>query len=113
MVREMKREGNSAYSKEGGGNRGRGLQRSNVDGDILQSVRDGASSKVEEEVKRKEVVPPNQMKFRKGLGTINNIYVVNYLINRQVETKGGKLTALFVDLRAVYGGQGDIDKGNE
>lgn len=31
-----------------------------------------------------------------------NIFVLNYLINRQLEKKGGKLIALFVDLKAAF-----------
>lgn len=42
------------------------------------------------------------MGFRKGLGTIDNVYVLNYLINRQVSKPGGKMVALFVDLRAAF-----------
>jgi len=36
------------------------------------------------------------------MGTIDNIYALNYLINRQIEKKGGKLMAMFVDLRAAF-----------
>ncbi|CAK9801077.1 Retrovirus-related Pol polyprotein from type-1 retrotransposable element R2 (Fragment) [Anthophora plagiata] len=34
--------------------------------------------------------------------TIDNIYVLNYLINRQVARKGGKMWVLFVDLKAAF-----------
>lgn len=44
----------------------------------------------------------NQVRFRKGKGTMDNIFVLKYLINRQVEKKGGKLIALFVDLKAAF-----------
>lgn len=37
------------------------------------------------EVERKELIPPNQTGFRKGLGTVDNIYVLNYIVNRQIE----------------------------
>jgi len=33
---------------------------------------------------------------------IDNIFVLNYLINRQIAKKGGKVIALFVDLRAAF-----------
>lgn len=45
----------------------------------------------------KEIIPDNQAGFRKGMGTLDNIYMLNYLINRQLDKKGGRLTALFVD----------------
>lgn len=38
-------------------------------------------SKMEE----KRVLSKNQMGFRKGMGTMNNIYIINYLVNRQEE----------------------------
>lgn len=37
------------------------------------------------EVEGKELIPPNQTGFRKGLGTVDNIYVLNYIVNRQIE----------------------------
>lgn len=40
---------------------------------------------VGEEVEGKELIPPNQAGFRKGMGTMDNVYVLNYLLNRQVE----------------------------
>lgn len=46
-------------------------------------------------------MPPNQTGFRKGVETIDNVYVLNYLINRQIETKG-KLILVFMDLRAAF-----------
>lgn len=36
------------------------------------------------------------------MGTLNNIYVLNYLINRQLGRKGGKVVAIFADLKAAY-----------
>lgn len=36
------------------------------------------------------------------MGTIDNVYVLNYLVNRQVWRRGRKLIALFVDLRAAF-----------
>lgn len=36
------------------------------------------------------------------MGTMDNVYIFNYLVNRQVEKKGGKLVALFIDLKAAF-----------
>lgn len=49
----------------------------------------------------KRVMPQNQTGFRKGMGTMDNIYVINYLINRKLG-RGKRVVALFVDLRAVF-----------
>lgn len=35
-------------------------------------------------------------------GTIDNVFTLNYLINRQLEKERGRLVALFVDLRAAF-----------
>lgn len=39
---------------------------------------------------------------------MDNIYVLNYLINRQINKTGGKLVAFFVDLKAAFD---SIDRG--
>lgn len=33
---------------------------------------------------------------------MDNIYVTNYLVNRQLERRSGKLIALFIDLKATF-----------
>lgn len=39
---------------------------------------------------------------KKGMGTMDNVYILNYLVNRQMGKKGGKLMALFIDLKAAF-----------
>jgi len=58
--------------------------------------------RLEEEVEGKGIVPQNQTGFRKGMGAIDNIYTLNYLVNRQVSRRKGKLVACFVDLKAAF-----------
>lgn len=41
---------------------------------------------------------------------MDNIYVINYLVNRQLGKRGRNLVALFVDLKAAFG---SIDRGND
>lgn len=53
------------------------------------------------------MLPPSQTGFRRGIGTTDNIYVLNYLINRQVNGKRGKMVVLFVDLKA---GSDSVDR---
>lgn len=43
------------------------------------------ADRLREAVEGKGIIPPNQTGFRKGMGTIDNIYVLNYMINRQIE----------------------------
>jgi len=58
--------------------------------------------RLEEEVERKGIIPQNQTGFRKGMGTVDNIYVLNYLVGRQLSRKKGGLVACFVDLKAAF-----------
>ena len=59
--------------------------------------------RIEQEVEGKGMIPENQAGFRRGRGTVDHIYVLNYIIGKQVQMKKGKLVALFVDLRAAFG----------
>ncbi|KYN09264.1 hypothetical protein ALC57_18628, partial [Trachymyrmex cornetzi] len=45
------------------------------------------AERLREEVEGKGLIPPNQTGFRKGLVTMDNMYVLNYLVNRQVRKK--------------------------
>jgi len=58
--------------------------------------------RLEEEVERKGIIPQNQTGFRKGMGTVDNIYALNYLVGRQLSKKKGGLVACFVDLKAAF-----------
>jgi len=57
--------------------------------------------KLREETESKRMIPQNQVGFRKDMGVMDNIYVVNYLINRQLG-KGKGLTMMFIDLKAAF-----------
>jgi len=60
------------------------------------------AERLREEVEGKGIIPPNQTGFRKGMGSIDNIYVLNYLVNKRLERKKGKVIAMFVDLKAAF-----------
>lgn len=51
------------------------------------------AKRLREEVKDKRIIPENQTGFRKGMGTVGNIYVLNYVVNRQLE-KGRKSNSI-------------------
>lgn len=42
------------------------------------------------------------------MGTIDNIYVLNYLSGKQLGGKGGRMVAMFVDLKAAFD---TVDRG--
>lgn len=60
------------------------------------------TERLKRETKEKRIIPENQAGFRRGMGTIDNIYVLSYILNRQVERKGEKLLIFFVDLKAAF-----------
>jgi len=60
------------------------------------------AERLNEELEGKGIVPQNQTSFRREMGTIDNIYAINYLINKQLGRKREKLVALFVDLKAAF-----------
>jgi len=66
------------------------------------------AGRIREEVEEKGILTANQTGFRKGMGTVDSIFTLNYLINRQLIKKGGKLVALFVDFKAAFD---SVDRG--
>jgi hypothetical protein len=60
------------------------------------------TERLKEEMEEKEMLPPGQTGFRKGMGVMDNIYVLNFLVNRQLGRKGGLVVATFVDLKAAF-----------
>lgn len=48
------------------------------------------------------MLPPSQAGFRKGMGCIDNIYVLNHLINGQVTRKERKMVVFFIDLKVAF-----------
>lgn len=55
------------------------------------------AERLREEVERKAVIPHNHTSFRKGIGTIDNIYILNYIVNRQLAKKGGMVVTSFIE----------------
>ena len=49
------------------------------------------AKRLRKEVEGKGLLPSSQAGFRKGGGTIDYVYTLNYLINRQVNRKGKKM----------------------
>lgn len=64
------------------------------------------NDKLNEELERRKIVPETQPGFRSGRSTIDNIKILNYIVNREINHKGGKLYDFFADLTAT------LDKDN-
>jgi hypothetical protein len=43
------------------------------------------------------VIPVSQAGFRKGRGTMDNVYILDHLTKNEFKKKGGRIYVLFVD----------------
>lgn len=61
-------------------------------------------NRFEKEVEEKELIPISQAGFRKGKSTLDNMFVLNYIIQKEGENKkeSQKVYALFIDLKAAF-----------
>lgn len=58
--------------------------------------------KLTTEAEENNILQDNQSGFRKGRGTTDNIYILNYSIKEEMCKKGEKLYALFTDLKRTF-----------
>ncbi|KAJ3619704.1 hypothetical protein MTP99_005363 [Tenebrio molitor] len=53
------------------------------------------------EIEEKRVLPDSrQAGFRKGRGTVDNVYILDHLTRNELRKKGGRMCALFIDFKA-------------
>lgn len=57
---------------------------------------------MEDEVERKGILPESQGRFRTGRGTIDNIFILDHLVQRENKEKDKKIFAAFIDLKAAF-----------
>jgi hypothetical protein len=48
------------------------------------------------------VIQGSKAGFRKGRGTIDNVYILGHLTKSKLKKKGGRMCALLVDFRAAF-----------
>lgn len=53
------------------------------------------------EVEEGDRISQNQTRFRKGMGTMDNVCVLNYLVSTELNKRKGKM-AFFVDLWEAF-----------
>lgn len=58
--------------------------------------------RLKKEIEDKELTPETQAGFRSGRSTIDNIFILNYVVNKELQVKGGKLCTFFADLKAAF-----------
>lgn len=59
-------------------------------------------NRLSREIEQKKLIPETQAGFRRGRSTIDNIMILNYVVNREIKEKGGKLYTFFADLTAAF-----------
>jgi hypothetical protein len=60
------------------------------------------SERMKREIEEKGVLPDSQAGFRKGRGTVDNVYILDHLARKEVRKKGGRMYALFIDFKAAF-----------
>ena len=59
------------------------------------------NDRIKTEVEEKIILPDTQAGFRKGRRTVA-IYILQHVVEKTIEGKGGKLFAFFIDLKATF-----------
>lgn len=59
-------------------------------------------NRLEKEIEEKKMLPKTQAGFRRGRSTIDNIFILNYIANREIKRAGDKLYTFFADLSAAF-----------
>jgi hypothetical protein len=48
------------------------------------------------------VIPDSQAVFRKGRGTMDNVYILDHITKNELNKKGGRMYAVFVNFRTAF-----------
>jgi hypothetical protein len=54
------------------------------------------------------VIPDSQAVFRKGRGTMDNVYILDHITKNELKKKGGRMYAVFVNFRTAFD---KVDRG--
>ncbi|KAJ3651280.1 hypothetical protein Zmor_017330 [Zophobas morio] len=60
--------------------------------------------RLRKEMEARGMLPEVQTEFRKGRGTMDNVYILRHLGGREIRRKGGRMYALFTDFEAAFDG---------
>lgn len=66
------------------------------------------AERLRREIEEKGILSEGQMRFGKGRGVIDNIYILNYVVERGI-VRGNKIVATFVDLKEMFD---SMDRGS-
>jgi hypothetical protein len=60
------------------------------------------------EIEETGVIPDSQAVFRKGRGTMDNVYILDHITKNELKKKGGRMYSVFVNFRTPFD---KIDRG--
>ena len=60
------------------------------------------NKRLKKEIEEKKILPDTQAGFRKERGTLDNIYILKQSIDKEISQPGGKVYAMFIDLKAAF-----------
>ena len=53
-------------------------------------------------MKARGMLTDGHVGFRKGRGTMYNVYILRHLLGREIRREGGRMYALFIDFKAAF-----------
>ncbi|XP_070513035.1 golgin subfamily A member 6-like protein 22 [Cardiocondyla obscurior] len=65
-------------------------------------TRGDENKKLRKDIEEKGIIPQSQAGFRRDMGTVDQIYELNYLLNKKIKEKKGKMVIAFIDMRAAF-----------
>jgi len=60
------------------------------------------TERLKEEAEREKALQETQAGFRKRRGTMDNVYILQHVIKRELGKKGGRIFGFFIDLKAAF-----------
>lgn len=60
------------------------------------------TERLREDVESKTILPPSQTGFKRWMGTIDQIFVLNYLINKRVAERSRRMVVMFIDTKVAF-----------
>ena len=60
------------------------------------------NERLKNDLTEKEILPDTQAGFRKSRSTIDNVYIIQHIVQREMEKKRGKVYAFFIDLKSAF-----------
>lgn len=60
------------------------------------------NERIRTDMERKGIIDDTQAGFRKERSTIDNVYILQHVVKREIKKKGGKVFAFFIDLWAAF-----------